>query len=249
MTAPPHRLEAVIFDVDGTLAEPEEAHRAAFNEAFVKFGLDWNWTQDVYRQLLKTSGGKERIRAHMEKIGFDYTGQIPLTDFIAEIHAHKTKLYTDIIESGTIPLRPGVQDLIEDCTRNRMRMAIATATSQPNVVSLVKATLGENGMDLFEVISAGDMVANKKPAPDIYLNALSGLDLDAAHCIVLEDSHNGLASALAAGIPTVITPSIYTLDDDFTGAMVVTPTLEDYARQQGQSIFTALAACHAGSAA
>ncbi len=56
-------LRALIFDVDGTLAETEEAHRAAFNATFRAWGLGWHWSQADYRELLKTTGGKERVRA------------------------------------------------------------------------------------------------------------------------------------------------------------------------------------------
>jgi len=240
-------LKAIIFDVDGTLAETEEAHREAFNGAFEKFGLDWCWSQHDYRQLLKTTGGKERIRAHMNAIGFTHDGPQPLKDYIAEIHAHKTGLYTSIIDGGAVPLRPGVGDLMEECRRAGLRMAIATTTSQPNVISLVKATLGGHGMELFEVLSCGDMVAKKKPAPDIYLKALEELDLPAQNCLALEDSLNGLKSALAARIVTVVTPSIYTDDDDFTAAALVTPTLAELAGGAHRSILSALRACHQGS--
>ena len=243
MTAAPRQLKAVIFDVDGTLAETEEAHRAAFNDAFVKFDLGWNWSQDDYRQLLKTTGGKERIRAHMDAIGFEYNGDKPLSDYIAEIHAYKTTLYTTIIDSGSVPLRPGIADLIEECRSAGMRMAIATTTSQPNVVALINATLGKDGMALFEVISSGDMVAKKKPAPDIYLKALKELNLAGKSCIALEDSRNGLLSALAADIPTLITPSIYTNDDDFTGACMITPTLSELVTPSKPSILSTLKQC------
>ncbi len=242
-------LEAIIFDVDGTLAETEEAHRTAFNEAFIKFDLNWTWNQDDYRHLLKTTGGKERILAHMSDIGYEHTGSQPLADFIAQLHAHKTGLYTMIIDSGTVALRPGIAQLIEEADAKQMRMAIATTTSQPNVVALVKATLGKNGMDLFEVISSGDMVQHKKPAPDIFLRALDGLGLSAGNCLALEDSFNGLASARGANIATLITPSIYTNQDDFSGAALIIPTIADLAAGHGGSALVGLVACHEASQA
>lgn len=247
MTAQSRQLRAIIFDVDGTLAETEEAHRQAFNEAFKKFDLGWHWSQDDYRQLLKTTGGKERIRAHMQAISYLHQGSQPLDAYIAEIHAHKTRLYTAIIDGGSVPLRPGVRGLIEECASAGMRMAIATTTSQPNVVSLVNATLGKDGMKLFEVLSCGDMVPKKKPAPDIYLKALADLKLPAANCLAMEDSLNGLKSAMDADVITVITPSIYTADDDFTGAALITPTLRDLASSTGGSILAALRDCHAAA--
>ena len=238
------QLQALLFDVDGTLAETEEAHRAAFNEAFRAFGLDWTWSQDDYRQLLKTTGGKERIRAHMDAIGFALDGAEDQGDFIARLHVYKTKLYTKIINDGAVPLRPGIEDLVWQCARQDMRMAIVTTTSYPNVVALINATLGKKGMALFEVVSSGDMVARKKPAPDLFLKALTELDLSAVNCLALEDSRNGLMSAMGADIATVITPSIYTDRDDFTGAALIAPTIADLAGQYDGDALAALISCH-----
>lgn len=237
------KLEAIIFDVDGTLAETEEAHRQAFNDAFKEFGIDWTWSQADYKELLKTTGGKERIRAHMDAIGFQYDSADPVDEFVKRLHARKTEIYTAAIEKGAVDLRPGVRELIEECRASGMTMAIATTTSYPNVVALIEATLGAGAMELFPVVSSGDIVRKKKPAPDIFVKAIEDLGLAAGRCIALEDSANGLKSALGAGVATLITPSIYTHDDDFAGASKITPTLADLAG--GDSILAAVANCHA----
>lgn len=217
--------KALIFDVDGTLAETEEYHRAAFNRAFAGRGLGWEWDQTLYRRLLKTTGGKERIRAFQASLP---EGAPRLSDDdIANIHAEKTRAYVAMMNAGEIELRPGVRDVIDAARRTGIRLAIATTTSRPNVDVLIRATLGQEATDVFEVIACGDEVAAKKPAPDVYLLALEKLDLPATDCLALEDSIMGLRSAQAAGIPTLVTPSSYTDDQDFSGAMAVVGTLEE----------------------
>ena len=218
-------LKAIIFDVDGTLAETEELHRIAFNTAFADNSLSWHWDRKQYRELLKVSGGKERIRHFIE------TGQLPqreradLADFIAALHRHKTAVYTQSVIDGKAELRPGVRQLINAARSEGIRLAIATTTSLPNVEALLRAAFNEAGDGLFEVICAGDSVPAKKPAPDIYLDALRLLELPADACLAIEDSRNGLLSAHQAGIATVITPGIYTDDQDFSEAHLVIPDL------------------------
>lgn len=211
-------LEALIFDVDGTLAETEELHRAAFNAAFEAAGLGWHWTQDDYRRLLKTTGGKERIAAFMAETGASGVD-------IPALHRAKTGFYTAMMAQGGLALRPGVADLIQRARSAGVRLAIATTTSRPNVDALCAACFGQPSEAVFEVIACGDEVAAKKPAPDVFLLALARLGLPAGACLALEDSRNGLRSALAAGLCTVVTPSVYTADEDFTGAWQVRPDL------------------------
>ena len=198
-------LRAIIFDVDGTLSETEEAHRLAFNDTFAEFGLNWHWDRDLYRELLKTTGGKERMTAYAR----DHLGVEPDRDDIARIHARKTERYGELIEGGAAALRPGIRELIEDAQAQGCRLAIATTTNRPNVDRLVAATLGIAAGDLFEVIAAGDEVEHKKPAPDVFNLALAGLGLGATDCVAIEDSRNGLLSAKGAGLACVVSPSIY----------------------------------------
>lgn len=185
-------LQALIFDVDGTLSETEETHRAAFNQAFAEASLGWSWDQALYRKLLDVTGGKERIRYYMSDFDAQRTPAIPvdtaaLTDWIAALHARKTAHYNEMVDAGSAGLRPGVGPLIRHARDAGMRLAIATTTSLPNVESLIRATLGADGMDLFEAVAAGDMVKAKKPAPDVYLLALEQLGLPPAACLALED--------------------------------------------------------------
>lgn len=216
---------AIIFDVDGTLAETEEGHREAFNTAFREAGLPWSWSQDLYRRLLAVTGGKERIRYFIEDFGATQVPQGDLDAFIRSLHAEKTVAYTELVRTGQLALRPGIRETIAAATEHGYRLAIATTTTPANIDALLAATFGDAGRELFEVICAGDSVPNKKPAPDVYLRALEELDLAAASCVAIEDSRNGLLAATAAGIATVVTPSMYTHDEDFHEAALVVEDL------------------------
>ena len=210
---------AVIFDVDGTLSETEETHRRAFNRAFGEAGLDWHWDTALYGELLAVTGGKERIRHFMESRGIAPPAKADADTFIRALHAAKTRFYTTMLTGGEVDLRPGIRTLIEDARQRGFRLAIATTTTPANVDALLQVTLGGNAA--FEVICAGDSVAHKKPAPDVYELALEQLALPPTACVAIEDSRNGLLSAVAAGIATVVTPGIYTLGQDFKEAAMI----------------------------
>jgi len=217
---------AIIFDVDGTLAETEETHRKAFNRAFEGAGLSWSWNQDLYRALLAVTGGKERIRHFIEDYGAEGAPKDDLDAFIRKLHAEKTTAYTQMVKGGELELRPGVRSVIAAARQKGYRLALATTTTPANIDALLAATFGDTGNSLFEVICAGDSVPNKKPAPDVYLRALEELDLPAGSCVAVEDSRNGLLSACAAGIATIVTPGIYTCDESFDEAALVIDNLE-----------------------
>ena len=215
--------KALIFDVDGTLAETEEAHRHAFNAAFRAWDLPWNWDRDTYRALLRTTGGKERIAAYCA--GLPQPERLD-QDAIARLHGAKTEAYTASLQSGDLALRPGVQGLIARARAAGLRLAVATTTSLPNVDALARCCWGRPAAEVFDVIAAGDQVRAKKPAPDVFTLALDRLGLTADQALAFEDSRNGLLSAQAAGLAVIVTPSAYTDRDDFTGAMTVIPSLE-----------------------
>lgn len=152
------RAAALIFDVDGTLAETEELHRQAFNHAFARHGLDWQWDRAVYKDLLRVTGGKERIRAHHERLRI----AAPLSDVdIAELHRIKTAHYAGLVQTGCCPLRPGVTDLLVAAKARRQRLAIATTTSHANIDALLSRALGKCWAADFDAIVAGDDVRHK----------------------------------------------------------------------------------------
>jgi len=217
---------ALIFDVDGTMAETEELHREAFNEAFVEIGLDWHWGRRVYKDLLRVAGGQERIRAfdQMRRSG------PPLTDVvIARLHRAKTERFAALMANKGCPLRSGVHALLDAALGRGQRIAIATTTTRGNIDALLAPVLGGDWERSFATVVAADDVARKKPAPDVYLEVLSQLDLPGASCLAIEDSGNGLIAAMRAGVPVLITPSLYFQDDNFGGALAVLNALSDLA--------------------
>lgn len=216
-----NELRALLFDVDGTLAETEEVHRQCFNAAFAEAGLDWQWSVDMYRDLLSVTGGKERIRHYLDKYRPDFKRPADLDTFIAGLHKAKTRIYTDTVSTGGVPLRPGVRRLLEEARSTGLRLAIATTTTPDNVTALLEASLAKDAEHWFEVIAAGNMVPKKKPAPDIYFYAMERMGLRPEECLAFEDSENGLVAARAAGLKTLVTVSDYTQGHDFTGAALL----------------------------
>lgn len=216
------KLEALIFDVDGTLADTErDGHRVAFNQAFVEAGLDWDWSVELYEKLLTVTGGKERMRYYLDHFNQDFQRPTNLDEFIAGLHQSKTGHYTELLGQGAIPLRPGVERLLNEARTAGLRMSIATTTTPANVEALLVNTLGPDSMGWFEVIAAGDIVPAKKPAPDIYDFALMEMHLQPEQCLAFEDSENGIKSSLGAKLTTIITINDYTHSHDFTGAALV----------------------------
>ena len=216
------KLQALIFDVDGTMADTErDGHRVAFNQAFKEFGLDWYWNEALYGELLAVTGGKERMAFYLEKFNTDYPVNDGTADLIKKLHAAKTRHYTELLATGAIPLRPGVKRLINEARAAGMRIAIATTTTPANVTALLDHALAADSSSWFEVIAAGDIVAAKKPAADIYQWALQQLNLSADACLAFEDSENGIKSSLGAQLKTIITINEYTRDHDFEGAAIV----------------------------
>jgi beta-phosphoglucomutase-like phosphatase (HAD superfamily) len=218
-------LKALIFDVDGTLADTEETRRGAFNQAFKEHALDWNWSKATYAHLLTVAGCKERLAAYINSLSLRPAERSALTERILSIHNSETDNYTRMVSAGQVPLRDGVARLIEEARAAGVKLAIASASAPRNIEALLRSNLGPGAIERFSVIGAGDQVSRKKPAPDIYNWVLRELGEPARACVAFEDSANGLQSAKAAGIFTVVTPSPWTRDEDFSMADMVLPSL------------------------
>ena len=224
-------LQALIFDVDGTLADNErDGHRVAFNRAFREAGLDWYWDVPTYDRLLEVFGGKERMLHYIECSGDEFDPPGGITGFVRQLHARKTHHYLELLRSGAIPLRPGVERLLREARAAGLRLAVASTTTPENVTVLLTQAIGPEAPGWFAVVAAGDIVERKKPAPDVYLLALERLGLTAAECLVIEDTEAGLASARAAGLPAVITVNSATRNQDFEGALLVVDQLGEPGR-------------------
>ena len=216
------KLKALLFDVDGTLADTErDGHRVAFNQAFAEAGLDWDWSVELYGKLLAITGGKERILYYLDHFNQGFRRPADLDAFIAGLHKSKTYYYTELLNTGAIPLRPGVKRLLTEARAAGLRLAVATTTTPANVSALLRNTLGDEGESWFEVIAAGDIVPAKKPAPDIYTYALEKMKLSSKDCLAFEDSENGIHASQGAGLITLITVNGYTHDHRFDGAAIV----------------------------
>jgi beta-phosphoglucomutase-like phosphatase (HAD superfamily) len=221
------RLQALIFDVDGTLADTESAHLTAFNHAFVEAGLDWQWDVPLYTALLDISGGKERLLHYWRQINPDVkalTGQA-LNEKIALIHEIKTAAYESAVNTGAVSLRPGVLRLIDEALRAGLQLAIATTTSPVNIAALMRHALGSDWRLNFSAIGDASTAPIKKPHPQVYLQMLDALQMSSRQCLAFEDSSNGLRAASAAGLATIVTPNSFTEHHDFTGALKVLPDL------------------------
>jgi HAD superfamily hydrolase (TIGR01509 family) len=209
-------LELLVFDVDGTVAETEDLHRRAFNLAFSRHGLGIDWDEREYRRQLRIPGGKERIaRALAEREAPRPAAQV------AEIHATKTRFYDLLLEGEGAPWRPGVCRLMDEARRLGLRLAIATTTTESNVDRLFSPVLGAGWRARFDAVLAGDAVARKKPAPDIYLEVLRRLKVRPDHAVAFEDSAAGVEAASRAGLAVVATPSRWLADDDLSAADLV----------------------------
>ena len=222
-------IKALIFDCDGVLVDTErDGHRVGFNRAFAQMGIDAEWDVELYGKLLLVAGGKERMRAYFDEYGWpDGADTAEARDeLIVALHKLKTEITSGLVAEGGLPLRPGIARIVDEAIAAGVRLGVCT-TSNPKFIDAVLDLFGPERKAKFDFVHAGDVVAKKKPAPDIYLLALETLGLPAHACMVIEDSRNGLLAARGAGLPTLVTTSTYTVDEDFTGAVKVVPELGD----------------------
>jgi HAD superfamily hydrolase (TIGR01509 family) len=218
-------LRALIFDVDGTLADTEELHRQAFNLTFAEFGLEWEWTPRLYEHLLRVSGGRERMHAYAESLGEAFHWPRNPSGYFRDLHRVKTAHYAKLLTDTNVPLRPGVHRLLEEASAQQLGLAIATSSAYCNVDTLLRKNLGADWAQRFDAIGTSDVVEDKKPSPAVYHYVLERLRLNARNTIAFEDTVNGNRAAQAAGLRVIITTHYYTRNDRFPGAALVVDQL------------------------
>jgi len=225
--------KGLIFDCDGVLGDTEQyGHLVAFNQMWREFGVPWQWSVEEYGRKLKIGGGKERMASLFSEPEFLKVFTPPPTEegrkeLIAAWHKRKTAIYQEIVNSGRIPPRSGVKRLAEEALAAGWMLAVASTSAQPSVEAMLRRAMGEKTAARFSLVLAGDVVRAKKPAPDIYLLAAERLGVSPADCVVIEDSNNGVVSAVAAGMKCVVTVSGYTREEDLSQAAIVLTCLGD----------------------
>jgi len=220
-------LRALIFDVDGTLADTEEFHRRAFNAVFAAAGLVWWWNRGTYRELLRVAGGRQRMRAYAEREDATLAKRPEFEDLLVAMHAAKTKRYDASLREQPLPLRPGIVRLFDEADAAGVRLAIATTTTAANLDALLEPAFGHAWRHRFAAVVSGSEIQRLKPAPDVYVETLRQLNLDASECLAFEDSANGIRSATAAGLAVVATPTWYSLAESLPPTFVSLPHLGD----------------------
>lgn len=204
------RLQALLWDVDGTIAETErDGHRVAFNLAFADEGLSWGWDERRYGELLHVTGGRERLLADMAQRADAPVGEVARQALAARLHGRKNRHYARLVDEGRVTAREGVLDLMAEAAEAGVRQAIVTTTSRSNVDALLQRLLGPAWRSRFELLVCGEDTERKKPDPEAYLQALQRLGLPPQACLALEDSTPGLTAARCAGLRVWLRPSVY----------------------------------------
>ncbi|XP_052180386.1 CBBY-like protein [Diospyros lotus] len=228
--APSVLPSALLFDCDGVLVDTEkDGHRISFNDTFAERELGVTWDVDLYGELLKIGGGKERMTAYFNKTGWPEkapTTEEERKEFIASLHKRKTELFMALIEKKLLPLRPGVAKLIDQALAKGVKVAVCSTSNEKAVSAIVSFLLGPERAEKIKIF-AGDVVPRKKPDPAIYVLASSTLSVEPSSCVVVEDSAIGLAAAKAAGMKCIITKSGYTAEEDFENADAVFDCIGD----------------------
>ncbi len=219
-------LAALLWDVDGTLAETErDGHRLAFNEAFASMGLSWQWDETRYGQLLRVTGGRERILADLDHHADAPTSPTGRETLAAELHRRKNAAYARRLAIGAIALRPGVEEILVAAAERGMRLAVVTTTSRDNLLALLRHAPCATALPEFEITICGEDVDHKKPHPEAYIKALSQLSLPAGSTLAIEDSPAGVTAAQAARVPVIVTRSVYFSEENFGNVLAIGPGL------------------------
>jgi HAD superfamily hydrolase (TIGR01509 family) len=219
-------IKAIFFDQDGVIIDTErDGHRVAFNETFKHYGYDFEWDVDYYHELLQVAGGKERMKHHLHTKGFGVEVKPEDEDeLIKDMHLYKTQTFVELIESGRLPLRPGVKRFMQEGMDAGLILGVCTTSNVKSAHAVAYNILKDIQ---FEFLLAGDMVSKKKPDPEIYNMALEKTGLKPDEVVVIEDSRNGVLAAKAAGLYIVATTNVYTEKEDLSDADIIVTSLGD----------------------
>ena len=230
-------IAALLWDVDGTLAETERhGHLVAFNRAFAALAVPWRWSEARYGQLLAVAGGRERLLHDMEGQPAAPAQAHERERLAAALHRVKNEYYEGIVDAGELPLRAGVAELFNDCAAAGVRMGIATTTSRRNVEALMRAHLGAQWSSRFAAVMCAEEAPQKKPDPSVYRLALAALGVPAGEVVTIEDAPAGLEAARRAGIAVVATASYYFPRLAAAGALAAGPSLGSSAGWRPQAL-------------
>ena len=220
------KIKAVFFDQDGVIIDTErDGHRVSFNMTFKEFGFTDEWSVEYYHELLQIAGGKERMKYHWKTKGFSK----PMTEaeidaLIPQMHKRKTALFVELIETGKLPLRPGVHRFMKEAMEAGIKIGVCTTSNEQAAKAITEKILSDIH---FDIVLAGDVVKNKKPDPEIYNLALEKLGLKPEEVMVVEDSKNGVKASKAAGIQTIVTFNGYTEKEDIEAGDIIVSCLGD----------------------
>jgi len=219
-------IKAVFFDQDGVIIDTErDGHRVSFNMTFKEYGFTDEWSVEYYHELLQIAGGKERMKHHWKTKGFSRKmTEEEIDKLIPEMHKRKTALFVELIETGKLPLRPGIHRFMQEAMEAGLKIAVCTTSNEQAARAITEKILKDIQ---FELVLAGDVVKKKKPDPEIYNLALSRLGLKPEEVFVVEDSKNGVVAAKAAGMKTVVTTNGYTEKEDVSAGDVIVTCLGD----------------------
>ena len=202
--------KALLFGSIGSIVETSEIQRKSFNEAFKKYGLEWNWTKLEYINLLSRSGGKDRISRYAKK-------KKNVVDS-AYLRNLKTKIFNNYLKKNQLKLRPGVKNLISICKKNKIKIAFVSSTSSNNINAILYSLRNSINKRDFNFIGNAKLVKRLKPNPDIYLLSLKKLKLKANDCVAIEDTQESLNSARQAKLKCIIFPGKFHSSKKFVGA-------------------------------
>ena len=200
-----NKLSAVFWDVDGTIAETELCgHRVAFNFAFKDYDLDWYWSENKYIDLLKISGGLNRIKHYRNEISSEISN-----NQCSKIQSRKRFYYRELVQAGKIKVRSGVIRLIEELANFNVEQFIVTTSGRESLDPFLNTSLTSH-LKVFSGIITYEDVSKHKPFPDAYKLALQLSKFPQANCIAIEDSRIGVESSKAADLNCLLTLPTWT---------------------------------------